>query len=101
MNELVLVLAVPLATSALLAVVGHRPRAAEINIAGSLFTLLAAAALTARVIRDGPLNPRAGQRGSGNRASDVPSTAPKASKRRSAKTMACAPISTTLLQRVP
>ncbi|MFT3962849.1 hydrogenase 4 subunit F [Propionivibrio sp.] len=55
MNELVLVLAVPLATSALLAVVGHRPRAAEINIAGSLLTLLAAAALTVRVIRDGPL----------------------------------------------
>ena len=54
MNELVLVLAVPLATSALLAVVGHRPRAAEINIAGSLLTLLAAAALTVRVIRDGP-----------------------------------------------
>ena len=55
MNELVLVLAVPLAASALLAVVGHRHRAAEINIAGRLLTLLAAAALTVRVIRDGPL----------------------------------------------
>ena len=56
MSELVLVLAIPLAASATLAFVGHRPYAAGINIAGSLLTLLAAALLTIRVVRDGPIN---------------------------------------------
>ena len=55
MIELVLVLAIPLAASVLLAFVGHRPWAANVNIAGSLGTLLAAALLTFRVVRDGPL----------------------------------------------
>ena len=56
MTELVLVLSIPLITSGVLALIGHRPFAAAINIAGSLLTLLAAALLTVRVIRDGPLN---------------------------------------------
>ena len=56
MIELVLVLAIPLLTSAALALIGHRPYAALVNIAGSLLTLLAAALLTVRVISDGPLN---------------------------------------------
>jgi len=51
-----LVLAIPLLTSAALAMVGHRHYAALVNIAGSLLTLLAAALLTVRVISDGPLN---------------------------------------------
>ena len=55
MIELALVLAVPFASSLLLALFGHRHCAAHINSAGSLATLLAAAALTARVISDGPL----------------------------------------------
>ena len=55
MNELVPVLAVPFATAVLLAFVGHRPQAAAINIGGSLLTLLAAAALTVRVVQDGRL----------------------------------------------
>ena len=55
MIELVLVLAIPLAASVALAFVGHRPWAANVNIAGSLGTLLAAALLTFRVVRDGPL----------------------------------------------
>ncbi len=56
MIEFVLVLAIPLLASGVLACVGHRRFAAEINIAGSLLTLLAAALLTIRVIRDGPMN---------------------------------------------
>ncbi|MDR2787761.1 MAG: hydrogenase 4 subunit F, partial [Candidatus Accumulibacter sp.] len=56
MNALLFVLAIPLAASALLALVGHRAYAAAINIAGSLATLAAAAALTIRVVRDGPMN---------------------------------------------
>lgn len=56
MIELVLVLAIPLVTSAILAIVGHRPYAARINIAGSLLTLVAAAFLTNRVVRVGPMN---------------------------------------------
>ena len=56
MSDLLFVLAIPLAASALLAFVGHRPRAAEINIGGSLLTLIAAALLTVRVVRDGPMN---------------------------------------------
>ena len=56
MIELILVLAIPLATSLVLAFVGHRTYAATINIAGSLLTFLAAASLTNRVVRFGPMN---------------------------------------------
>ncbi len=56
MIEFILVLAIPLLASGVLACFGHRRFAAEINIAGSLLTLLSAALLTIRVIRDGPLS---------------------------------------------
>jgi hydrogenase-4 component F len=53
--EFAVLLATPLGGSVLLALWGHRPRAAEINVALSLVTFLAAAALTARVIGEGNL----------------------------------------------
>ena len=53
--EILAVLGIPLAGGALLALVGHRRAAAEVNVALSLATFVAAAALTARVVRDGPL----------------------------------------------
>ena len=53
--EILAVLGIPLAGGALLALVGHRRAAAELNVALSLATFVAAAALTARVVRDGPL----------------------------------------------
>ncbi|MEW5890805.1 MAG: hydrogenase 4 subunit F [Pseudomonadota bacterium] len=53
--ELTAVLALPLIGGMVLALVGHRRPAAEINAAFSLLTLFAAAALTARVIAGGPL----------------------------------------------
>jgi hydrogenase-4 component F len=55
MIELLLVLGVPLAGSALLALTGHRARAPELNAAFSFATFLAAAALTARVVAGGPV----------------------------------------------
>ena len=55
MFELACVLAVPFVSALLLALFGHRRSAPEINSAGSLATLLAAAALTVRVIGEGPL----------------------------------------------
>ena len=53
--EPLLVLGIPLFGAALLAAVGHRARAAELNVLMSLLTFAAAAALTATVIADGPL----------------------------------------------
>ena len=53
--ELIVLLGVPLAGGALLALFGHRERAAEINAASSFLTLIAAAVLTATVIRNGPM----------------------------------------------
>jgi len=53
--EILAVLGIPLAGGALLALVGHRRAAAEVNVALSLATFVAAATLTARVVRDGPL----------------------------------------------
>lgn len=53
--ELLLVLGIPLVGSALLALGGHRGRAPEINALMSLLTFVAAAALTTRVIADGPM----------------------------------------------
>ena len=55
MIELALVLAIPFVGSVLLALFGHHRSAPEINAAGSLATLIAAAALTIRVIGEGPL----------------------------------------------
>ena len=55
MTEILLVLGLPLAGAALLALVGDRRSAPQVNVAVSLATFVAAAALTARVIRDGPL----------------------------------------------
>jgi hydrogenase-4 component F len=54
-EALLAVLATPLAGSTVLAAVGHHERAPELNIAFSLATLLAAAALTVNVIAGGPL----------------------------------------------
>ena len=53
--ELGFVLAIPLAAAVLLALVGHRPYAAEINAGSSFATLIAAALLTVRVINEGEL----------------------------------------------
>jgi len=55
MTELALVLAIPFAAALLLAVIGHKAWAAEINIGASLLTLLAAGALALRVARAGTL----------------------------------------------
>ena len=53
--ELLALLLSPLAGSAVLALVGHRPRAAEVNAVFSSLTFAAAAVLVARVIESGPL----------------------------------------------
>jgi hydrogenase-4 component F len=53
--EITLVLGVPLLGGALLALVGHKRWAPELNALMSLITLVAAAALTRRVITDGPM----------------------------------------------
>jgi len=53
--EMLLLLGMPLLGSALLALTGHRRFAPELNLVMSLATLLASAALTAKVIQDGPI----------------------------------------------
>jgi hydrogenase-4 component F len=53
--EIIFVLALPVFGAALLALVGHRSFAPSVNVAVSTGTFVAAAALTARVIEDGPL----------------------------------------------
>ena len=53
--EIALVLGVPLFGGALLALVGHKRWAPEVNAAMSLVTFCAAALLTAKVIADGPM----------------------------------------------
>jgi hydrogenase-4 component F len=53
--ELLLVLGLPLLGALLLAVWGSRPWAAELNASMSLLTLLASAALTAKIISLGPM----------------------------------------------
>ncbi len=53
--EIVTVLGMPLVGGGVLALVGHRRRAAEVNIALSVATFVAAGALVASVIRDGPI----------------------------------------------
>ena len=54
MTEIVLLLGLPLTGALLLALWGHRAWAAELNASLSLLTLLAALALTARIISLGP-----------------------------------------------
>jgi hydrogenase-4 component F len=54
--EIALVLGVPLAGALLLALVGHRRWAPEVNALASLLTFAAAALLTGRVIADGPMS---------------------------------------------
>ena len=51
---MIFLLAIPLAGGIVLALFGHYRRAAEINVAFSTLTFLAAVALTGRVIADGP-----------------------------------------------
>jgi len=53
--ELVLVLAIPVVGAILLTLVGARRRAAEVNVAISLATLIAAGALVLRIIGGGPM----------------------------------------------
>jgi hydrogenase-4 component F len=53
--EIALLLASPLAGGLVLALFGHQPRAAEANIGFSLLTFVAATALVARVVADGPV----------------------------------------------
>jgi hydrogenase-4 component F len=53
--ELIALLAFPVLGAAALAVIGERQNAPAVNVAASLLTFLAAAALTVRVIEDGPL----------------------------------------------
>ena len=55
MEALLLVLGIPLIGAGVLGLVGHRDRAAEINIGFSFGTLAAAGFLTANVIADGPI----------------------------------------------
>ena len=53
--EIFWILAIPLAGGLLLAALGHRSYAPELNSAASFFTLVASVFLTVRVISDGPL----------------------------------------------
>jgi hydrogenase-4 component F len=53
--EIVAVLGFPLAGALVLAAIGERAEAPAVNVAASLLTFVAAAALTVRVITDGPL----------------------------------------------
>jgi len=53
--EILLVLGLPVAGGLVLAVIGDRDEAPMVNVVVSLLTLLASAALTVRVIADGPL----------------------------------------------
>jgi len=55
LQALYFVLGIPLAGSAVLALIGHRDGARNINVAFSLATFVAAGFLTARIIADGPV----------------------------------------------
>ena len=55
MIEILVVLGLPIAGALLLALLGEREHAPTVNVAVCASTLLAAAALTVRVIKDGPL----------------------------------------------
>lgn len=53
--ELLILLGVPLAGGLLLALFGHRERAAELNAGMSFLTFVAAVFLTVEIVRDGPV----------------------------------------------
>jgi hydrogenase-4 component F len=53
--ELIILLGVPLAGGLLLALFGHKERAAELNAGMSFLTLVASAFLTAQIISEGPI----------------------------------------------
>jgi hydrogenase-4 component F len=53
--EIVALLCTPIAGALVLAVIGERDQAPAVNVAASLLTFLAAGALTARIIVEGPL----------------------------------------------
>ena len=55
MPEMLVLLVSPVAGALVLALCGHRNRAAEVNVLFSTITFLAAAALTARIVAHGPL----------------------------------------------
>lgn len=55
MNTLFFVLAIPLTGGVVLALLGHRDRAMEINVGFSTATFLAACVLTVQVVADGPM----------------------------------------------
>ena len=55
MIEIIAVLALPIVGAGVLAFIGERPYASRVNVLASLCTFVAAAALTIRVIVDGPL----------------------------------------------
>ncbi|MBS1188738.1 MAG: hydrogenase 4 subunit [Rhodocyclaceae bacterium] len=55
MEALFLVLGIPLVGGLVLALVGHRPYARDVNVAFSLGTFVAAVVLTIEIIADGPL----------------------------------------------
>lgn len=55
MTALALLLAIPLAGGLVLALIGHRDPARDINVAFSLGTFVAACMLAAKVVADGPL----------------------------------------------
>jgi hydrogenase-4 component F len=55
MIEVLLVLTLPLVGAAVLALIGERDYAPEVNVVASLCTFVAAAALTVRVISSGPM----------------------------------------------
>jgi len=57
MNALLILLLTPFISGALLALFGHTKRAAEINAAGSLVTLLAAAPLAFEVVNEARCSP--------------------------------------------
>jgi hydrogenase-4 component F len=54
MHPLLFVLGIPLAGGLVLALVGHREKAPEVNVAFSLGTFIAACVLTAQIVADGP-----------------------------------------------
>jgi hydrogenase-4 component F len=55
LDPLLFVLGIPLAGALILGLLGHKPFARDINSAASLGTLIAACALTARVVAEGPM----------------------------------------------
>src|SRR5438309_10225211 len=55
MIEVIAVLGIPVVSALVLAIIGARPHAARWNVLASLLTFIAAAALTARIVANGPI----------------------------------------------